>query len=384
MRYLLLGTGLQGRAIAHDLLQHATGTTGLHLVDRDADAVAGLADWLDDPRVTTTVGDVADEKLLAPLLDEADVCVSAVNYWFNTGLTRLAIAHGAHFLDLGGNNDVVAEQLAHDDAARSAGVTVIPDCGLAPGLAGILGHHLATGFDACESVRLRVGGLPADPQPPLDYALVFAVQGLINEYIEDCVVVRDGERRVVPGLSELETLEFPGFGELEAFQTSGGVSTLPETLAGKVRDIDYKTIRYRGHRDRIKLLMDLGLTASETVETNGIAVRPRDVLAACLERTLPRDGDDLVLLQVEADGVENGHRLRRSIRIVDRRDQETGLTAMMRMTGFPAAIVAGMLAGGEIDAPGARPQETVVPAERMLEELARRGIEASRGQETLD
>ncbi|MBU1675957.1 saccharopine dehydrogenase NADP-binding domain-containing protein, partial [bacterium] len=280
MRYLLLGVGLQGRAIAHDLLRHAAGTAALHLVDRDAAAVEALAAWLDDPRVATTSGDVTDAGLLAPLLDGADVCVSAVNYWFNAGLTRLAVAHGAHFLDLGGNNDVVAEQFAHDEAARAAGVTVIPDCGLAPGLAGILGYHLATGFETCESVRLRVGGLPAAPQPPLDYAIVFAVQGLINEYIEDCVVVRDGARRVVPGLSELEALAFPGFGELEAFQTSGGVSTLPVTLAGKVRDIDYKTIRYPGHRDRIKLLMDLGLTSSETVTAGGAAVRPRDVLAA--------------------------------------------------------------------------------------------------------
>ncbi len=383
MRYLLLGAGLQGRAIAYDLLHHAVGTTGVHLVDRDADAVAALAAWLDDPRVAYTAGDVTDASLVGPLMDEAAVCVSAVNYWFNADLTRLAIEHGAHFLDLGGNNDIVAEQFAQDAPANAAGVTVVPDCGLAPGLAGVLGYYLAQGFDTCDRVGLRVGGLPQDPQPPLNYEIVFAVQGLINEYIEDCVVVRDGEQHVVPGLSELETLTFPGFGELEAFQTSGGVSTLPKTLAGKVRDLDYKTIRYPGHRDQIKLLMDLGLTGSEPVTADDARVRPRDVLATCLEQALPRGGGDLVLLQADADGTENGHHLRRRIRIVDRRDETTGLTAMMRMTGFPAAIVAAMLAHGEIEAPGAHPQETVVPGERMLEELARRGITAEREQDTL-
>jgi len=383
MRYLLLGAGLQGRAIAHDLLRHAEDTTALHLFDRDRDALDALASWLDDPRVATTRGDVDDAGRLAPLLDASDVCVSAVNYWFNDDLTRLAIDHGSHFLDLGGNNDVVAGQFAQDTAARAAGVTVIPDCGLAPGLAGLLGYHLATSLDDCERVRLRVGGLPADPQPPLGYALTFAVQGLINEYIEDCVVLRDGERRLVPGLSELEALDFPGFGPLEAFQTSGGVSTLPETLAGRVGDLDYKTIRYPGHRDRIRLLMDLGLTASEPVEIGGVAVHPRDVLAACLERTLPAGGDDLILLLAEAEGRLDGRRVRRRIRMVDRRDPETGLTAMMRMTGFPVAVVAHLLASGGVDAPGARPQETVVPAERMLDELARRGIDAEREEADL-
>ncbi len=383
MRYLLLGAGLQGRAIAHDLLRHAEGTTALHLFDRSADAVDGLIAWLDDPRVVATCGDVTDADRIGPLMADADVCISAVNYWFNDALTELAVARGCHFLDLGGNNDVVAAQLARDDDARAAGVTVVPDCGLAPGLAGILGYHLAEGFDDCEAVRLRVGGLPRDPRPPLDYEIVFAVQGLINEYIEDCVVLRGGERLVVPGLSELETLSFPGFGELEAFQTSGGCSTLPETLAGRVRDMDYKTIRYRGHRDRIRLLMDLGLTSSEEIDAGDVRVRPRDVLGACLEKALPSGGADLVLLQAEADGVVDGRRLRRRLRIVDGFDPETGLSAMARMTGFPAAIVAALLATGGLDAPGARPQETVVPAERMLAELAQRGIAAEREQDQL-
>ncbi len=384
MRYLLLGAGLQGRAIAYDLLRHAKGTTGLHIVDRDADTVTELAAWLDDPRVAHTAGDVTDAALITPLMAEADVCVSAVNYWFNADLTRLAIANGAHFLDLGGNNNIVAEQFAQDEAAFAADVTVLPDCGLAPGLAGLLGYYLAHGLDTCESVHLRVGGLPRQPRPPLNYEIVFAVQGLINEYIEDCVVLRDGERTTVPGMSELESLEFPGFGTLEAFQTSGGCSTLPKTLAGYVRNLDYKTIRYPGHRDQIKLLMDLGLTASETVTVGETTVRPRDVLAACLEQSLSTGGDDLILLVAEAVGTENGQRVSRRIRIVDRQDETTGLTAMMRMTGFPTAIVAAMLASREIREPGTHPQETLVSGDRMLEELARRGIVAEREQDGLD
>lgn len=382
MRCLLLGAGMQARAIAHDLLAQPD-LEELAVVEYDADTLAAFVADLDDPRLTYYQGDVRDEALLGPLLADADVCVSAVNYWYNDELTRLAIAGACHFVDLGGNNDVVAAQFARHEAAAAAGVTILPDCGLAPGLAGLLGWHLAQGWEECRSVRLRVGGLPAEPRPPLDYMIVFAVQGLINEYIEPCLVLRDGEPAVVPGLSELETLAWEGLGELEAFQTSGGCSSLPHTLRGRVRDLDYKTIRYPGHHAGIRLLMDLGLTASEPVATPAGDVRPRDVLGRCLEAACPKTGPDLVLLRAEAEGLAGGDLRRRRIEILDREDPGTGLTAMMRMTGFPAAILAAMLARGEIDAPGARPQELVVPVPAVIAALRARGIDVRESEAAL-
>ena len=389
MRYLLLGAGLQGTAIAWDLLRQAEDTVALTVVDRDPAALSRLAERLQhDPRLVLHRGDVEDPVPLAPLFAAASVAVSAVNYWLNDELTSLAIAQCTHFLDLGGNNAIVARQFARDAAARQAGVTVVPDTGLAPGLAGILGWHLAQSLDRCETVRLRVGGLPLDPRPPLNYQLVFAVQGLINEYIEECLVIREGEIRTVPGLSELETLFFPPpFGELEAFQTSGGTSTLPQSLHGRVRNLDYKTIRYRGHCEQIRLLRDLGLTSSEPVAVDGAWVAPRNLLAQQLEAVLPREGDDVVLLLAEAEGYTaagaggSPPRARReTIRIIDRNDPTTGLSAMTRMTGFPAAIIARMLATGEVSAPGAVPQETIIPAEKMLAALAQRGVRIERWQ----
>ena len=383
MNYLLLGAGLQGTAIAWDLLRQVEDTAALVVVDRDPAALQRLGDFLDhDPRLSLNQGDVSDPALVAPFMAEADAVISAVNYWLNNELTGLAIAGGAHFLDLGGNNDVVARQLARNDEAVAAGVTVVPDTGLAPGLAGILGWHLADSLETCDAVRLRVGGLPRRPLPPLNYQIVFSVQGLINEYIEDCTVIREGEILTVPGLSELETLEFPEpYGDLEAFQTSGGTSTLPQSLLGSVRSLDYKTIRYRGHCDQIRLLHDLGLTSSEPVQVDGAWIPPREVLARRLEAVIPHEGDDVVLLWALAEGVgipaggEKAVPIRRNVRIIDNNDPDTGLSAMMRMTGFPAAIIARLLATGEISAPGARPQETIIPADRMLAELAARGVQ---------
>lgn len=376
MKYLLLGAGLQGTAIAFDLLRCAPGTQAVTVVDADEASLARLRDRLGDPRLATLAADVRDRERLEPLLRAADVVVSAVNYWYNVDLAERAVAAGAHFLDLGGNNDVVARTLALDGPARARGVTLIPDCGLAPGLAGIIAWHLHGQFDAVESLRLRVGGLPQHPRPPLDYMLVFAVQGLINEYVEPAVVIRDGAVRTVPSLAEVEELEFPGVERpLEAFTTSGGVSTLPQTLAGRVRNLDYKTIRYRGHCERIRLLADLGLCDARPVRVNGAEVAPRELLGVLLTRALTFADEDLILVLVEAEGERAGRRWRRTCRILDRHDTAHGISAMMRMTGYPAAIIAWMLAAGVITERGARPQELVVPAERLLAELGRRGVQ---------
>lgn len=376
MKYLLFGAGLQGTAIAFDLLRQAPDTTLLTVVDGRVEALERLSARLSDPCLRTLAADVRATEAIGPLLDEADVAVSAVNYWHNDFLTEQSIAHRAHFLDLGGNNDVVARQFALGDKAAAAGVTVVPDCGLAPGLAGILGYWLAAGLQRCQSLKLRVGGLPAQPLPPLNYKVVFSVEGLLNEYIEPAVVIRRGRLQSVPSLSELESLTFPEpFGELEAFQTSGGTSTLPRTLDGKVENLDYKTIRYRGHCAQMRLLLDLGLGDEIPRGFPGGKVAPRQMLAALLQEKLDLPGPDVVLLLAEAEGWDGqGRAVRKTVRIVDHHDRTHDISAMMRMTGYPAAIIARMLACGRIAAPGTRCQELVVPAPEMIEELRRRQV----------
>ena len=377
MKYLLLGAGLQGTAIAHDLLRHAEGTTGLVAVDSDADSLERLAARFGDARFRVAPGYVQDQAFLAPLMKEADVVISAVNYWYNAPLAAQAIGQRAHFLDLGGNNDVVAREFALDAAARAAGVAIVPDCGLSPGLAGILGYWLTTRLAKTASLRLRVGGLPLQPRPPMNYKIVFSVEGLINEYIEPAVVIRGGKLDTVPSLTELETLTFPEpFGELEAFQTSGGTSTLPQTLAGRVPELDYKTIRYKGHCAQFRLLRELGLTDDRPLAFPGGEVSPRQMLANRLKNALEMPGPDAVLVLVVAEGWDAaGEPQRLAVRIIDRHDDATGLSAMMRMTGFPAAIIARMLASGTLDAVGACCQELIVPGQDMAAELRRRGID---------
>lgn len=374
MRVVLLGAGLQAQAACFDLIQQQD-LTEIVVADADAGRARALAQRWRDPRVKATTLDAADEAAATELLRGARAALSAVPYRFNAGLARAAVRAGCSFCDLGGNNDVVAQELGLDDAARAAGVTIVPDCGLAPGMVSVIAAHAVAALDQVDSLELRVGGLPRQRGGLLDYSLVFSIEGLINEYVEDAVVLEGGEPRRVPSLEDIETLVFPPpFGELEAFNTSGGISTLPETFRGKVRRMNYKTIRYPGHGRVFNALHRLGLLSSTPVEVEGASVRPRALFAAVAGPVLDRGEPDVVLVRVTALGTRGGKAVRRVYEMIEHPDPEHGLTAMMRTTAFPATIVLLMLARGQIAQTGALPQERCVDPDRFLDELARRGL----------
>jgi lysine 6-dehydrogenase len=295
-----------------------------------------------------------------------------VNYWLNEKLAHAAIEAGTNFCDLGGNNDIVDAELALDAEARARGINIIPDCGLAPGMVAMIAAHGAARFKSLDEIHIRVGGLPQKPEPPLDYQLVFSVEGLINEYVERARVVRGGKIVYVDSMTELETLDFPApFGTMEAFQTSGGTSTLPETFLGRVKELDYKTIRYTGHCEKFKTMIDLGLCSSQPIDVGGGAVVPRRVLGELLVKHLPADGPDVVLVRVEVVG--DGKRL--TYDIIDYQDEKTGLSAMMRTTAFPASIVALMMARGQTTSKGSLPEERCLPPDVFMAELKKRNID---------
>jgi lysine 6-dehydrogenase len=213
------------------------------------------------------------------------------------------------------------------------------------------------------------------PKPPLNYQIVFSVEGLINEYVERARVVRGGRIVEVESMTEIEELEFPApFGRMEAFQTSGGTSTLPDTFAGRIRELDYKTIRYPGHCAQVKLLIDLGLASSDEVDLNGVRVAPRRLLGEMLLRHLPADEPDAVLVRLEFRGSQGGARRTLRYDIIDRFDERTRLSAMMRTTAFPASIVAQTMARGATMKKGALPQELSIPPAPFVAALAARDI----------
>jgi lysine 6-dehydrogenase len=381
MRILVLGAGRMGLGAAYDLAHNSEGVRAVTVADVDETRARAVCETLGDPqRVQPARVDVTDAAAVVELMRGHDAAISCVTYFHNLALARAAVEAGTNFCDLGGNNTVVDSELALDPQARAAGINVVPDCGLAPGMVSVLAAHGAARFSQLDALHIRVGGLPQHPRPPLDYQIVFSVEGLINEYVERARVIRGGLLAEVESLTELESLDFPEpFGRMEAFQTSGGTSTLPETFLGRVRELDYKTIRYPGHCERFKLLIDLGLASSEEVEAGGARVAPRKLLGELLQRHLPADEHDVVLIRLEFVGrlaVDGGAGRAARLRydIIDRFDARTGLSAMQRTTSFPASIIAQMAARGLTTQRGAVPQERCVPPDAFVAELARREI----------
>ncbi|MET0649001.1 MAG: saccharopine dehydrogenase C-terminal domain-containing protein [Pyrinomonadaceae bacterium] len=376
MKILVLGAGRMGLGAAYDLAHNSPGVELVTVADVDEGRARAVAETVRDERVRAAQVDVEDRARVVELMRSHDAALSCVTYFHNLQLARAAVEARTHFCDLGGNNAVVDAELALDEEARAAGVNVVPNCGLAPGMVSVLAAHGAVRFERLDEIHIRVGGLPQNPRPPLDYQIVFSVEGLINEYVERARVIREGRLAEVESMTELESLDFPApFGRMEAFQTSGGTSTLPETFLGKVRELDYKTIRYPGHCERFKLLIDLGLASSEAVEAGGVSVAPRKLLGELLYRHLPADGPDLVFIRLEFVGrLAAGGESRLRYDIIDRFDPRTGLSAMQRTTAFPASIVAQMMARGETTRRGAVPQEHCIPSDAFVAELARRDI----------
>jgi lysine 6-dehydrogenase len=377
MKILVLGGGRMGLGAAFDLAHNSPGVDLVTVADVDGGRARAVAETVGSERVRPVEADVTDAARAVELMRGHDAALSCVPYFHNLQLARAAVEARTNFCDLGGNNAVVDAELALDEEACAAGINIIPDCGLAPGMVSVLVAHGAARFGELEAVHIRVGGLPQNPKPPLDYQIVFSVEGLINEYVERARVVRGGEIVEVESMTEIESLDFPEpYGRMEAFQTSGGTSTLPETFRGRVRELDYKTIRYPGHCERFKLLIDLGLASSAEVEVGGARVSPRRLLGELLYRHLPADEPDLVFIRITFRGVMPGGDEARTLRydIIDRFDERTRLSAMMRTTAFPASVVAQMMARGQTTLKGATPQERCIPPEAFVGELARRDI----------
>jgi lysine 6-dehydrogenase len=382
MRMVVLGGGLQGSACAYDLLQDPA-VAQVVIADLDIEQLPRFIDrYRQDPRLELRRLDARDEAQVSDVLAGATACMNALPYYFNVAMARLAVAAGAHYADLGGNTAMVFEQLELDAGARARSISVVPDCGLAPGMVNILAQAAIEALDETRSVKIRVGGLPRQPEPPLNYQIVYSLHGVLDYYTTPSWVLRNGEPTQVDALSEVEPVEFPApVGTLEAFHTAGGLSTMAETYRGRIPTMEYKTLRYPGHAEIMRAIRGLGLLDLEPVTVNGQQVRPRDVFIASAEPRLTRpDSHDLVALRVEAEGTRAGSPARVVFDLLDYFDERTGISAMERTTGFSLAITGLMQARGEVRGPGAMTPDQAVPAEPYIQALAARGIDIRRTQ----
>ena len=375
MKVVVLGAGLMGKEAVRDLVK-SDEVTAVYLADQDVRKAEHFADELLSDKLSILVLDARNELQLSEVISLGDVVINALFYTFNEQVAKLAIAAGVHSVDLGGHIGGATDAvLQMKEQAEARGVTLIPDLGVAPGMINILSGHGAEKLDKVESIRLFVGGVPVNPEPPLNYNIVFSLEGVFDHYTDSSRVIRDGKVLELPSLSEIETVHFDEFGDMEAFHTSGGTSTLIESFPD-VQTLEYKTLRYPGHAEKFQLLVDLGLLSREsTIHVDGKPLRVRDVMREHLTpQMLLGDKKDAVLLRVLVSGEASGMTATYEYNMTVTKDIDMNETAMALATANTISVVAQMIGGGTITKRGVYPPESIVPGDLYIEEMAKRGV----------
>ena len=341
MKIALLGAGHIGQTIAR-LLAHS-GDYNVTVIDRSAAALAKLPQHAHITRLQTETNDA---HTLRAALSGQHAVINALPYHLATLAATQALAAGCHYFDL--TEDVAATR-AIKALAQGARTAFMPQCGLAPGFIGIVAHHLCQSFEELVDVKMRVGALPAFPTNALKYNLTWSVDGLINEYCHPCEAIRDGRNIEVLALEGLEHFSLDGT-EYEAFNTSGGLGTLCETLAGRVQTLDYKSVRYPGHRDLMQMLLG-DLQLSKDPET----------LKTIMRRAIPSTMQDVVLVFVTVSGLRDGQLVQEVFarKIFADRNEAAPLSAIQITTAAGICAAVDLFREGQLPQSGFIRQEQV-------------------------
>jgi len=375
MKVGVLGAGLMGTEAARDLLL-SDEAVQVSLADISRKNLKEANEKLANEKLIVKEVDASNDAELESFIKEHDVIINALFYTFNKKVAELAIKNNVHAVDLGGHIDHITDEVLtlHDQAVEND-VTVIPDLGVAPGMSNILAGYGASQLDDVRSFKLYVGGIPVQPEPPLQYKHVFSLEGVLDHYTNPSLIIRDGKLTEVPSLSEVEQLHFADFGTLEAFHTSGGTSTLLHSFSN-VETLEYKTIRYPGHAEKFQLLVDLQLTKKDFyVELDGMKVSPREVLLKVLDPLLELgEAKDAVLVRVIVSGTKDGKETTYTYEMITYKDMERQITAMARATATTISVVAQMIGNKTIVKRGVIPPEQIVPGKQYIKQMKRRDI----------
>ena len=352
MKVIALGCGKIGAVMAREFHRRVPASKVI-MADIDEDRARKAAATV--PGAGWATVDTSDIGSLIKKIRGHDLALGALPGDYGYAAMRAAVEAGVHMVDVSFTPENPTKL---DDEAKEKGITVIPDCGVAPGLSNMLVGYGSSRLDKVDSAHVMVGGIPETPVPPLGYTVTWSAEGLVDEYVRGARIVKGEEIVEVPALSGLEEIDFPGVGTLEAFYTDG-LRTLAESLPG-IADMWEKTLRYPGHVEKVRLLRDLGFFSDEPVTVQGAQVSPRLATARLLERSLwmPEVGD-LLAMQITVKGESGGEKREYVFRVLDRYDHEEKVSAMARTTGYTAAIVASKLATNKIKRVG------VVPPERL-------------------
>jgi len=354
MKAIVLGCGNIGSVAAEDLAEHV-GSVEIAVADMDRNKAKALATKINKKNVNWIELDVSNNAELCKVLKEFDVAMGFLPGRIGFNVAETCVHAETDLVDVSfmGENPL----LLHEQALE-ANVTIVPDCGLAPGISNVLIGHAVSELDSVQAVHIMVGGLPEKPVEPLGYTITWSPESLIDEYTRTVTLIHNRKTKKVEPLTGLEKIEFPGVGELEAFFTDG-LRTLPHTIKG-VEEMWEKTLRYTGHAEKIRLLKALGLFDETRISVDKLQVSPRKVVTRLIAQRLSRpEIGDIVALSVEVTGLRQGKKKTYRFSLLDKHDKKRKITAMARTTAFPASIVARMLLEHAVREKGVVPPEKI-------------------------
>jgi saccharopine dehydrogenase-like NADP-dependent oxidoreductase len=361
MKVIVLGCGNIGSVATEDLA-NSMSSTEVVVADKNEGRAKDVVKRIGMSNVTWIQSDVASHEELVDTLKGFDLTMGFLPGNLGYRLAEACIEAHKDLVDV----SYMPENPMHlNEAAVRAGSTIVPDCGLAPGISNVLVGHCAAALDEVEAVHIMVGGLPEKPVPPLGYVITWSPESLIDEYTRKAAIVRRGQAVEVEALSGVEEVEFPNVGKLEAFYTDG-LRTLLYTLK-HVDDMWEKTLRYPGHAEKVKLLETLGFFSEANVNIEGADIQPRKLTAKIFEQKLSnRRQKDIVVLKVETRGVKNNKEMTYVYDLLDFYDKRRGVTAMARTTAYPASIVAQLILKKALKEKGVVPPERIGMDNRLF------------------
>jgi lysine 6-dehydrogenase len=352
LKVLVLGCGNIGSVATKDLAGSLP-SAEIVLADINRSRVEEVASKIGHKNVSWAQVDAFKHHELVTTLKRFDLALGALPGEIGYRVCKACIEAGVDVADV---SYMPEDVMALNKDASNAGIAILPDYGMSPGLGSILVGHAASKLDEVHSVHMLNGGLPEKPVPPLEYVITWSTKDLIDMYSRKVHIVKQGRTVEVEAMSGLEQIDFPGVGKLEAFYTDG-LRTLLYTLKG-VKDMWEKSLRYPGHVEKIALLKALGFFDEKPLEIENLKVPPREVTAKLLEAKLKRkDVPDIVAMLVEVSGAEGGKKVTYEYQMLDRYDKKRQVTSMARTTAYTISVVAQLLAKKSIKEKGVVPPE---------------------------
>jgi saccharopine dehydrogenase-like NADP-dependent oxidoreductase len=363
VKIMVLGSGNIGSVVARDIAENLP-SAEVVIADVDNNRAREAASWTGLGNVSWTQVNATNRSELSSRLKSYDVAVGALPGGLGYQACKASIAANVDMVDV---SYMPEDVMALNDAALKAGVSVVPDCGMSPGLCSILVGRGVSKLDEVDKAHMLNGGLPEKPVPPLGYVVTWSVKDLIDMYSRKVNIVMNGKTVQVEAMSGLEEIDFPGVGRLEAFYTDG-LRTLLYTV--KAKEMWEKTLRYPGHSEKIKLLKALGFFDAEAVEISGTKVEPREVSAKLFEKKMKRpEIPDIVAMLVKVSGTKDDKRIEHVYRVLDHYDKDRQVTSMARTTAYTASIVAQLLAQEVIEEKGVIPPEKLGMNDKLFGRL---------------